>query len=470
MRSSFVRSALALAAVLFMWGASPAGAADRVDEAGARALLQRWLAAQNDGDFAAYEATYAQRFFGVRRSGPRTRTFDRADWVKDRARMFKKKMQVSADRVVVNTTGDAATVTFTQTWASGSYKDVGQKQLVVVPEAHRPVIAREEMLRSELVDGAARPAPPDAAQLSFAFEAAGHTWVLLGRDQAETVRVQGKPALLGESPVFVAAPVDAGAPAGAAAWVGKKLRLYDASGVACEGVVEGLWLGERYWAHFGMLATWNGTGDHEGEPPTPQDERAAEAWKMLGASERLILARVGDRTGTCGPSVWARDAAAPEAPLVAAAAADAGLSRKALAAFRKLSGWARLQKDYATDATGEKKPDWMGYEESAPSVSTFRMPDGRVVVTVTAAAGSGCGDFRGELWAAWELKGKGDSAALVLLSDEADPGGAFQPKAAVDVDGDGTIELLGLEQLFRMGGATLRLSIDAEPPSFDCPC
>ena len=48
------------------------GGAARADAgADARAVVQRWLEAQNQGDFAAYEKLYAPRFTGVRRSGPR---------------------------------------------------------------------------------------------------------------------------------------------------------------------------------------------------------------------------------------------------------------------------------------------------------------------------------------------------------------------------------------------------------------
>jgi hypothetical protein len=45
-----------------------------------KTLLDAWLKAQNDGDFNAYEKLYAQRFTGIRRSGPRTVKMDRAGW------------------------------------------------------------------------------------------------------------------------------------------------------------------------------------------------------------------------------------------------------------------------------------------------------------------------------------------------------------------------------------------------------
>src|SRR5262245_24156399 len=59
-------------------------------------FLAAWVKTQTDGDFAAYSALYADRFRGIRRSGPRTVKLDRAGWMKDRERMFKKKMLVKA--------------------------------------------------------------------------------------------------------------------------------------------------------------------------------------------------------------------------------------------------------------------------------------------------------------------------------------------------------------------------------------
>lgn len=102
-------------------------------------------------------------------------------------------------------------------------------------------------------------------------------------------------------------------------------------------------------------------------------------------------------------------------------------------------------------------------------VTALRLGD-RSFVVVAAFAGSGCGDLSGDLWAAWEVKGQGSETKLVLLSDEADPSPAFAPKAMMDVDGDGAVELLGEEQFQRMNGATLRQGIDVAPRSFDGPC
>src|SRR5690349_10149110 len=67
----------------------------------ARSLLDVWLKAQNEGDFDTYQIVYAQRFTGVRRSGPRTVRLDRAGWLKDRKRMFGKPMAVSISGLTI---------------------------------------------------------------------------------------------------------------------------------------------------------------------------------------------------------------------------------------------------------------------------------------------------------------------------------------------------------------------------------
>ena len=57
----------------------------------ARRFLERWLDTQNVGEFDAYQKLYADDFRGVRRSGPRSATFDRNSWLGD----------LATDRVVV---------------------------------------------------------------------------------------------------------------------------------------------------------------------------------------------------------------------------------------------------------------------------------------------------------------------------------------------------------------------------------
>ena len=137
---------------------APAAATASPSEAAARALLDRWLAAQNQGRFEDYAALYAPGFTGVKRVGKTVTSMDRAAWLKDRKAMFKARLDVAArDLVITPAVAGAATgavLTFTQTWSSGSYGDVGPKRLVLDPT--QTSIVREELLTS-------RPLLTDAA-------------------------------------------------------------------------------------------------------------------------------------------------------------------------------------------------------------------------------------------------------------------------------------------------------------------
>jgi hypothetical protein len=75
-----VRLRLATLIGALMWASLARAAPEPTREA--RALFDDWLAAQNDGDFAAYQKLYGADFSGVRRSGPRTVALDRAGWLK----------------------------------------------------------------------------------------------------------------------------------------------------------------------------------------------------------------------------------------------------------------------------------------------------------------------------------------------------------------------------------------------------
>jgi hypothetical protein len=115
-------------------------------------LVERWSDAQNQGDFTLYSSFYAEPFSGVRRSGSRVVSFDRAGWLADRQRMFQKPMVVHAEHLRAVSVGTILRVRFTQNWSSGSYHDVGEKELLITREKGELRIAREELLASRRVD------------------------------------------------------------------------------------------------------------------------------------------------------------------------------------------------------------------------------------------------------------------------------------------------------------------------------
>ncbi len=143
--------------------------------AAAQAFVDRWLATQNGGDFAAYQALYAAQFRGVRRTGRAVRRFDQAGWFADRKVMFKRPMVVAAEHLVAYVAGPERQVFFTQTWSQGRFQDVGTKNLILEGTGAATKIRYEELLGSRVV-----PATPPPAVAS-----GGDTW--FGYDRAATL-------------------------------------------------------------------------------------------------------------------------------------------------------------------------------------------------------------------------------------------------------------------------------------------
>lgn len=127
-----------------------------MSEADAKALVDSWLSAQNEGDFHAYQMLYAQNFQGVKRVGKRTEPFDRVGWMADRGWMFEppergKPMRVEIKDVEAQVTESSAIIRFTQVFSRGKFADTGPKQIELVIEGRELRIAREEMLSSHIL-------------------------------------------------------------------------------------------------------------------------------------------------------------------------------------------------------------------------------------------------------------------------------------------------------------------------------
>lgn len=154
-----------------------------VTEPASQALLRRWLDVQNRADFAGYRGLYAASFRGVRRSGKRAVSFDRDGWLKDRERMFRRPMQVSAAQIRYQAT--PPTLTFEQTWASGGYRDVGQKRMRLGEEDGQVRITGEELLQSDLRPEPLRPDEDALVRCLFPAYDAAHR--KLGKAQVQRV-------------------------------------------------------------------------------------------------------------------------------------------------------------------------------------------------------------------------------------------------------------------------------------------
>ena len=391
-----------------------------VDEKEVRALVDAWLAAQNGGNFAAYEALYAQKMEGVKRVGYRTWRFDRKRWLADRQRMFKQPMKVEAGDVVIHTSTASATVDLRQSFQQGKFHDEGPKRLVVAREGTALRIAREEMLESHVVSGGGS---SGNAGVHFVIDIGDAPYLVMGR--GDNAWASGPPRLVDKAsaPYLATRPADA-AP-DAAKWKGRTVALYGADGKRCDATVESLALVGGGTPHFGEVARWDDDPDMPGGKWTP--EQRAQA--IYDTSEPYLVGALTVPAG-CTP-VFHVERGTPvvferRGPMVA----PDKLEIAAMAAFRALPAYKAIQADW----TGTYKGDG---EWSVQPTITYFVQGGTRFVAVNASEGDGCGDFSGSLWAFFE---EGQGGAVRLVSDP--QAGTFTPTAVFDSDGDGRVEVI----------------------------
>jgi hypothetical protein len=447
-------------AVAALDGATAAGGGDgsgknpmlTVDEAGARKLVDAWLAAQNGGDFAAYETLYAPRMEGIKRVGARTWRFDRAGWLNDRKRMFKHAMNVQARDVVVRGSSIAATVELTQTFSQGKFKDEGPKHLVLIKGPTGFQIAREEMLRSDI--GGAAAAGNASAYVVMEIDKKPYVVITADAQPAWGDGVFGAPIDDVHKLVMMKAPR---APS-AATWTTRVMKVFDASGKACDASVGGLALVSGGTPHFGEVQVWNGDPDMtaDGKVWTPA-ERAEAVWGM--ATPYLVgeLAVTGD----CKPVV----AIDPKTTAVIYGEVDTDTHDhdEAVNTFRNLPAFKAIQKDWADNYSGQG--DWV----QSPEVTTYT-GGGRTFVVVAGQEGDGCGEFAGALSVVFENTGS-------KLTPLPGPDGYLDVSLLLDTDGDGAVEVVGKVDDYRMmagyyeqTASAMAPMIEVSFPNNDCGC
>jgi ketosteroid isomerase-like protein len=398
-----------LAALVTATAQAPLAAGD------ARAVVDKWLAAQNAGDFAAYEKLFAARFTGIRRSGPRTVRFNRAGWMKDRARMFNKPMTVAIADIRIRTAGSSALVAFTQTFAQGNYKDAGPKQLVIVRDAGAPKIGSERMLRS-LIES-----PPVPADERFFFVVDGG---LLLADSPDLDWGKGPLTAEGTDPIVATRRADPRKlPPDMSKWLGRRVRLMDPAGVVCDDVhISGFRLMSRASPDHGTTREWE---------RMKAADVASEAWD-LGA--RILVA---DTEPPCVGAYWAQPIGTPKPAADPGAAGDDALKARAVAQLRKSPAWKTIQKSYL-DSPDKDAKFWDA--GATVAVRQFHARRGgkeiKLVSVVVDLPGAGCGSFTADLWGLFEDRG----GKLVPRNT---PGKVdASPIGVIDSDADGDSELL----------------------------
>jgi len=392
-----------------------------VDAAAVQAVVDAWLAAQNGGDFAAYERLYAAKMEGVKRAGPRTSRFDRAGWLADRQKMFAgKPMTVGIRDVQIGGSAAAPTVRFVQTFRKGKFADEGPKQLVLSRGPSGGLtIAREEMLASTIGEAA----PASAAAIWLVTTVDGRPQVVIAADADPA---WGRGAIrgpFGDAPMLATRSAS-GAPQ-KEAWTGKRVAVYSATGERCEAKVGALRLVGGGTPHFGEVQVWD--GDPAMSPDGRVWSKGERARAVFGMGGLYVMGELAI-DGGCAP-VYAAEVGSAVTPF-ARAAAEEEEAAAAVRAYRALPAYAEIQRSWKGDFEGAG--EWV----ATPAVSTFAAGERKYVV-VSAHEGSGCGGFEGELTAVFAEEG----GTLALVSDPA--AGALEVEAMVDGDGDGKAEIVG---------------------------
>jgi len=419
-----------------------------------RGVVDGWLAAQNAGDFAAYDKLFAARFTGVRRSGPRTVQFDRAGWMKDRARMFKKPMTVAISGVTIRAGGSSALVSFTQTFAQGGYKDSGPKEMVIVRDAGALKIASERMLRSEIT------VPPVPADERFRFVVAGG---LLLSDAADESWATGtiKLDVNADGLAMAVRRIDASKlPPELARWQGRRVRLVTLPGVACDARIKGFRLLARSIPHLTTRNEWQEMG---------APEAARQAWDL---GDKVLVADVDNQ---CDGAFWGQPAGPAVMAPAAAEAGDEALKARALAQLRASEAWKKVQKSYLESPT-KGVSRWDALDDvhiKVHRISALRAGKPITLVSLGVSRWVGCDELAANLWALYEDRG----GKLVARNT---PGKVeAYALAAIDSDGDGNSELLMEPFTSNFGYENGRVSLVGELwdtieedriPFYDCPC
>ncbi len=409
------------------------------------ALVEGWLNAQNQGDFAAYSALFADEFRGVRRSGKRTVRLDRKGWLSDRSRMFRKKMTVSISQLEVSLTHNSAAVRFTQEWASGSYRDLGKKMLRIASTKEGLQISGEEMLSSKLLRPLAS-VPLLSNELVLLHEgmivlsnSPDAEW---GRGPAvlETGELTEYPAHCDDDPpdyeqengrYFACADSAPSAaydlykarqsafersiPADLVAWKGKKLTLYTAENACGTTTVGDLSL----WAAMRTTTERAGAAGSK-----PQDV----AQTILAIGSAILASTLAETCG--GEAVFARAEALPAPPLWSIERAGEELTKAATAELSQVPEFQMLKDEFEP---------YVG-DAIAPVFEVVRSANNDADYLLASWNGPLNCHEDGAFSVLWRISNvRGSRRFEELYTDSFDP---LIAKAALDVTGDGIPEII----------------------------
>jgi hypothetical protein len=339
---SIFSAALALLTAVVAQGKSPLPSAQQapLTDVELRAFLDRWVSTQNRGDFAGYAHLYAPRFHGVRRSGPRVVSLDQKGWLKDRERMFNRTMTVGVSKLQVKARGGRGELRFEQSWASGNYRDIGPKEMVVMRGSDGElVITREHLLFSQL--GPTAEGPGLLARPEWILVLDG--MLVLADGDSDLCQQEDKLIFSCTMPTNKVPPK-------IASWRGQHVTVHAPGKAPCEARIDS----------FAVVTGVKG------------DDRNYDPWEM---GQKLLVAELDRR---CEGS-WAHLTNLKPEVLRTLAALDVPPART-----RRLTNW--LDYSRAADNDDDGIPD--GPEHTVASMQEWQAKGGRLAIVLVTTATS----------------------------------------------------------------------------------
>ncbi len=454
-----------------------------VDRDEVEALIQRWLDAQNRGDFEAYSHLYDDVFEGLTVSAATSNPheLDRQSWLNSERRRFERPMKVSVEDVQIDTFAESAEVLFVENRETVDRRYEGPKELFVVRQGDELRIAAEVMIESRAFEAEREASAPDPAELGLVLNE--------GQDEHQesylVIDTEPEPDWFGEEIEYkgttaARSPVIADTfPGDLMQWQNRSVDLFDADGNQCTGAVAGLYGLSRAIPHFGQIAHWGGTPGAHGEPlnePATEEVIADGVWEL--GNRPLAVARLELDDDCVAEPVWGRAMQGDATPLESVELADYEQDA-VLAAFRELDRYRSIQNYFLeqddTEMREQSDGSWSTHWSAEPRIDAYRSSEhDRIFVMVSAQAGVGCGGFYGELAQLFEVRNGGDVPWVVEWGDFNE---YMESTAMVDVNGDGIPAVLGnsrrwghVDYLLSSTGVEHRLVEKLDVPSHDCGC
>jgi len=453
---------LLTAAILWVGSAAQAASVYRIASTDAESVMQKWLAAQNTGNFKAYEQLYADRFTGIRRSGTRVVPMNRAKWLADREKMFRRPMKVTASGLAIVPGNENAVITFTQTWESNTYKDKGPKQIIVIRDPSGQLRISQEAMLESLISFH----DPEMKTDSIPFTHLLSGFVLLP-EEPQKEWTNAAPTLIPRDGLVASAVADvkpSGLPEHAKHWKGHTVRLYAGNGPVCTGTVTNLKILSAMVPHFGQSQRWIGSDGVEIDSAKKMPDEAI-AKEIFEGGGRYLVGEVKATEGDCSKAEWARSASLSSAN---------GLSEVSNGKIKEfLLSQFRLMPQYRASAkAGGFTGDTPWDDPERTEIHVFKSANG-TYFSVGSEAGNFCSsDAAAAFTAIGKLEGTEAKPTIKWLGTF---DALYSIKGAIDIAEDKSPWLLygtfpSTQGILRVQNGTYKPLYDVAVPYHDCPC